>query len=130
VPSCSTVVKDGMVVHTSSERVEEARRTCIELLLSDHVGDCLAPCMTSCPAGIDIPGFLSHLKSGDVTRAHELITRSLPFPGILGRICKRPCEDACRRQLVEEPIAICHLKRYVADAVPEDIAGLELTERG
>lgn len=120
VPSCSTLVKNGMVVHTSSERVLEARRTCIELLLSDHVGDCLGPCMTTCPAGIDIPGFISHVAKEDIKQAHALIMRSLPFPGILGRICKRPCEDACRRQLVEQPIAICHLKRYVADAALPD----------
>ena len=120
LPSCSTVVKSGMVVHTSSERVIDARRTCIELLLSDHVGDCLGPCMTTCPAGIDIPGFISHIAAGEVQKAHALIMRNLPFPGVLGRICKRPCEEACRRQLVEEPIAICHLKRYVADAaLPE-----------
>lgn len=114
-PACSTGVSPGMVVHTDTQRVLDARRTCVELLLSTHVGDCLGPCMTACPAGIDIPGFVNHLANGNFTAAHELILRDMPLPGILGRICKRPCEDACRRQLVDEPVAICHLKRMAAD---------------
>jgi len=115
VPSCSTAAAEGMVVHTTSERVLKARRTCVELLLSDHEGDCLGPCMTACPAGIDIPGFVSHLARGEDRQALELIHANMPLPGILGRVCTRPCETACRRQLVEEPIAVCHLKRYAAD---------------
>ncbi len=117
IPSCSTTVTDGMVVKTNTERVKKARRTCVELLLSDHVGDCLGPCMTACPAGIDIPGFISHLAKGEDRQALELIKHDMPLPGILGRVCTRPCEEACRRQLVEKPIAICHLKRFAADAI-------------
>jgi formate dehydrogenase major subunit len=117
VPSCSTAVMAGMVVHTKSERVRKARRTCVELLMSDHLGDCLGPCMGSCPAGIDIPGFVKHLALGEDRAALELIKTSMPLPATLGRVCPRPCEEACRRQLVEEPVAICHLKRYAADAV-------------
>jgi NADPH-dependent glutamate synthase beta subunit-like oxidoreductase/ferredoxin len=119
LPSCSTAVEPGMVVRTHSSRVDEARQSCVELLLSDHLGDCLGPCMTACPAGIDIPGFISHLADGDDRAALELIKRNMPLPGILGRICKRPCEDACRRQLVEKQMAICHLKRYAADTVAD-----------
>ena len=117
VPSCSTHVADGMVIRTSTDRVKAARRTCIELLLSDHLGDCIGPCMAACPAGIDIPGFIKHLAQGENSKAYDLILSDMPFPGSLGRICHRPCEDACRRQLVEEPVAVCHLKRFVADAV-------------
>jgi formate dehydrogenase major subunit len=117
VPSCSTAAADGMIVKTSTERVERARRTCVELLLSDHLGDCLGPCMTSCPAGIDIPGFVKLLAEGDGRAALELIKHNMPLPGILGRVCTRPCEEACRRKLVEQPIAICHLKRFAADTV-------------
>ncbi|MFC1669474.1 FAD-dependent oxidoreductase [Spirochaetota bacterium] len=117
VPSCSTEVTEGMKVWTSTEKVKETRRTCIELLLSDHLGDCLGPCMTACPAGIDIPGFIKHIAAGENRKSLELIKRNMPFPGVLGRVCKRPCEDACRRQLVEEPIAICNLKRFAADEI-------------
>jgi formate dehydrogenase major subunit len=115
VPSCSTGAAEGMIVQTSSERVRKARRSCVELLLSDHTGDCLGPCMTACPAGIDIPGFIKHIALGEDRKALELIKRNMPLPGVLGRVCPRPCEAACRRQLVDEPIAICQLKRYPAD---------------
>lgn len=117
LPSCATAVAEGMVVRTESERVQKARRTCVELLLSDHYGDCLGPCMTACPAGIDIPGFIKHLALGQDREALELIKHNMPLPGVLGRVCTRPCETACRRQLVEKPIAICHLKRFAEDSV-------------
>ena len=117
VPSCSTAAAPGMAIKTQSERTRKSRRTCVELLLSDHLGDCLGPCMTACPAGIDIPGFMKHLALGNDRAALELIKHNMPLPGVLGRICPRPCEEACRRQLVEEPIAICHLKRFAADSV-------------
>ncbi len=115
VPACSTLASEGIVVHSASAKVEAARRTCIELLLSDHLGDCQGPCMAACPAGIDIPGFLKHIASGEDRKALELIKRNMPLPGILGRICPRPCETVCRRSLVDEPIAICQLKRHPAD---------------
>jgi formate dehydrogenase major subunit len=118
VPSCSTKVAEGMDILTQTERVAQARRTCIELLLSDHVGDCLGPCMSTCPAGVDIPGFVAHIAEGEFEQAAALIKARLPLPGALGRICTRPCETACRRQLVDEPIAICQLKRAVADNAP------------
>ncbi|NLN62158.1 MAG: FAD-dependent oxidoreductase [Myxococcales bacterium] len=117
VPSCSTALADGMEIVTEGERIDQARRTCVELLLSDHEGDCLGPCMVACPAGIDIPGFIYHIAQGDDRAAHELIHHNMPLPGILGRVCTRPCEDACRRQLVEKDLAICHLKRFAADQV-------------
>jgi len=119
LPACSTEVEEGMVISTTSERVLEARRTCVELLLSDHMGDCLGPCMIACPAGIDIPGFIKYLAIGETRKALELIKRNMPFPSILGRVCNKPCEDACRRQLVEEELSICHLKRFAADTISE-----------
>ncbi len=119
LPSCSTKVAEGMDILTESERVARARRTCIELLLSDHVGDCLGPCMTACPAGIDIPGYIEHIAKGEDEAALALIKHNMPLPGVLGRVCTRPCETACRRHLVDEPIAICQLKRYPADAVKD-----------
>ena len=115
VPSCSTEVVEGMVVNTENERVSNARKTCLDLLLSDHVGDCLGPCMTSCPAGIDIPGFVNHIAKGEDLEALKLIHNNMPLAGCLGRVCTRPCEEGCRRQLVEDPVAICQLKRFPAD---------------
>ncbi|MBN2162461.1 MAG: FAD-dependent oxidoreductase [Pontiellaceae bacterium] len=120
VPSCSTEVTEGMVVNTENERVKRARKTCLDLLLSDHVGDCLGPCMTSCPAGIDIPGFVNHIANGRHRDALELIVNNMPLAGCLGRVCTRPCEEGCRRQLVEKPVAICQLKRFPADRAAEE----------
>ncbi len=114
-PACSTLITNGMIITTDTEKVKTARRTCIELLLSDHRGDCLGPCVNACPAGIDIPGFIKNIACGNVRTAIDLIFSKMPFAGSLGRICNRPCEDACRRQLVDTPIAICHLKRYAFD---------------
>ncbi len=119
VPACSTLATEGIVVHSASAKVEAARRTCIELLLSDHLGDCQGPCMAACPAGIDIPGFLKHIAAGEDRKALELIKRNMPLPGVLARVCPRPCETACRRSLVDEPIAICQLKRHPADTVSD-----------
>lgn len=117
VPACSTKAVDGMVISTESDRVKRARQTAVSLLVSDHVGDCLGPCMTACPAGIDIPGYIEHIAKGEEREALALIKYNMPLPGILGRVCTRPCEAACRRALVDEPIAICHLKRFPADMV-------------
>ncbi len=114
-PSCATPVMDKMKVATRSENVRGARKMCLELLLSDHLGDCLGPCMSECPCHIDIPGFLAALREGDTAAAESLIKQSLPLPGSLGRVCPRPCESACRRQAVDKPIAICQLKRFASD---------------
>ncbi|MCP4302128.1 MAG: hypothetical protein GY783_16205, partial [Gammaproteobacteria bacterium] len=130
VPSCATEVFEGMVANTENERVKKAQKVCVELLLSDHLGDCLGPCMTSCPAGIDIPGFVSHIANGNDEDALKLIMNNMPLAGCLGRVCTRPCETDCRRQLVEEPIAICQLKRFAAEqAEPAPKKGPSIRKR-
>jgi len=72
-PSCTTIVQEGMEVITNDEEVFEARKTGLELLLSDHVGDCEAPCQTNCPAYMDIPLiYPMSLSSVRVSRAIRL----------------------------------------------------------
>lgn len=115
VPSCATPVFDGMAVETDSERVRASRKMCVELLLSDHVGDCRGPCQVECPAGIDIPGFISLLAHKNEAEAIKLIKEALPFPASLGRVCPRPCEQQCRRICSDDSVSICFLKRYIAD---------------
>jgi len=115
VPSCATIVSDGMKVLTHSEKVLQSRKLCVELLLSDHCGDCRAPCSVECPAGIDIPGFISLLARSTEKEAIKLIKENLPFPASLGRVCPRPCETECRRARVDDAVSICFLKRYIAD---------------
>ena len=75
----------------------------------------LVPCRAACPAGVDIPWYLRLIRDGRFDEAHSVIREKVPLPGVLGRICIRPCEDACRRGEVNEPIAICALKRAAAD---------------
>lgn len=79
------------------------------------VEDCVAPCRRACPAGIDIPEYIRQIALGDYSRSVAVIKERLPFPTVIGRICPRFCETSCRRNLVDEPLAINGLKRFVAD---------------
>src|SRR3990170_4896138 len=92
-PACSMPVADGMAISASSEDVRAARKLALELLLSDHAGDCIAPCRATCPAGLDIPRFAYHVALGQHRRAMEVIAQRLALPGALGQVCPRLCED-------------------------------------
>ena len=113
--SCSTPAEDGMVIRTDLAAVRDTRRLILELLLQQHYGDCLAPCQLTCPARIDIQGYLAYIAQGQYPEALKLIKERNPLPLVVGRVCPHPCEDACRRNRVEEPLAINPLKRFVAD---------------
>ena len=115
VPACATKVKAGMRITVEDEEIDASRRMCLNLLLSDHCGDCLPPCQSACPSSIDIRGFLDLVGQGREREAAALIREKAPLPGILGRICPRPCEDDCRRGRVEGPISICFMKRHISD---------------
>lgn len=77
--------------------------------------DCTTPCQRACPAGIDIPEYIRLISVGDYHKSVQVIKERNPFPTVIGRICPRPCETECRRQYVDEPVAINYLKRFVAD---------------
>jgi formate dehydrogenase beta subunit len=77
--------------------------------------ECTAPCQRACPAGIEIPIYIRKIKEGDYLGAVRVIKETNPFPLVCGRICVHPCEYECRRNLVDEPVAINHLKRFAAD---------------
>ena len=113
--ACSTKVADGMVVHTQTERIRASRKVALELLLSDHTGDCVAPCSKACPAGTDCQGYVGLIANGEYREAVKLIKEKLPLPASIGRICPHPCEKKCRRQYVDEPISIAFLKGFVGD---------------
>src|SRR3954469_18766260 len=73
-------------------------------------------CQWACPAHTDVPEYIRLIAQGRFTDAYMVNRHSNVFPGILGRVCDRPCEPACRRGRVEEkPVAICRLKRVAAD---------------
>ncbi len=115
IPSCASRVVDGMEVESASEEVRAARRMALELLFSDHLGDCLSPCQRICPAQLTIPAVLEHLRHGRTGEAAGVIRRDLALPGVLCRVCHRPCESGCRRGTRDEPVAIAGLVLHAID---------------
>ncbi len=113
--SCSTPVFEGQSVITNDAETIESRKAALELLLSEHVGDCEAPCQLVCPAHMNIPLMNRLISKGDFAKALEVVKRDIALPSILGRICPAPCEAGCRRKQVDEAVSICALKRFVGD---------------
>lgn len=112
--SCATKPSEGMKILTNSDRVQRARRFSLQMLMSDHTGDCKAPCSLACPAGTDCQGYVGLIANGEIEEATRVIKTKIPLPASIGRVCPHPCEKACRRGLVEEPISIASLKAYAA----------------
>ena len=113
--ACATEIAPNMIIKTNTERVRESRKTNLELLLSNHNGDCKAPCSLGCPANTDCQGYVGLIANGLHKAALKLVKDKIPLPASIGRVCPHPCESDCRRGLVEQPIAIKELKRFVGD---------------
>ncbi|MDR2903835.1 MAG: FAD-dependent oxidoreductase, partial [Clostridiales bacterium] len=127
--ACSTLAADGMILNATTEKVKATRKAALELLLSDHTGDCRPPCALACPAGTDCQGYVGLIANGLHKEAYGLIKDKIPLPASIGRVCPHPCETACRRKLVEDPIDIAHLKQFAADfALADDIGETEPPE--
>jgi formate dehydrogenase major subunit len=114
VRACATEATRGMIINTDSQRVRQSRRITLELMLSDHRGDCRPPCSLACPADTDCQGYVGLIANGRFEEALSLLKDSYPLPFSIGVVCPHPCEKACRRQMVEEAIAIADLKAFVA----------------
>ena len=114
-PSCAVRAVDGMIVESETAEVRAARRAALDLLLSEHAGDCEAPCQRACPAHMDIPRMIRQIASGRFPEALVTVKRDIALPAILGRICPAPCEKACRRSKYDSAVSICLLKRFVGD---------------
>ena len=115
VPSCGARAEEGMVVESETDEVRELRRTALELLLSDHVGDCLSPCHRICPLNLNIPRMIRQIEHADQAEAIGTVRQALPLPGVLGRLCHAPCQNGCRRDGCDGSAGIRDLERYVAD---------------
>ncbi len=113
--ACSALAADGMVIHTDSPKAKNARRVALELIMSDHEGDCKGPCSLHCPAHTDVQGYLKQIALGNDREAVRIIKEKIPIPASIGRVCPHPCEHDCRRQMVEEPLSIAYLKAFAAD---------------
>lgn len=116
--SCSTEVNErteGMEYYTETPRVIQARKVALELLMTDHTGDCRPPCMLACPAETDCQGYVGMIANGMDAEAVRLVMEKIPLPASIGRVCPHPCEKQCRRGQLDESISIAFLKRYVAD---------------
>ena len=116
-PACSTKLAEGMKIITDNEGIRKSRKMALELMLSNHYADCLGPCKQTCPAGVDVQGYISLIEKGMYTDAVALIKETNPLPAICGRVCVRPCERECRRNFLDEgaPVGIDYLKRYASD---------------
>ena len=115
--SCSQQAEPEMVVKTQTEEVRRLRATNLELIFSDHNAYCLPPCQNKCPSHIDIPGFLKANAEANFRESTRIFKRTIPFPSVLGRVCPAPCEEHCRRDEVDEAIAIRDTHRYAGDQV-------------
>lgn len=106
--------KEVVVGYTLEEAVKESQR-CLECKN--------ALCMQGCPVGVNIPGFIHHVKSGDITRAYEVLTQDNSLPAICGRVCpqENQCEGKCIRGIKGESVAIGRLEGFVADYVESSV---------
>jgi NADPH-dependent glutamate synthase beta subunit-like oxidoreductase len=104
--TCERVCPQGII------RVQRASRRFTHVQTE---ADCLAPCQATCPAQIDIPAYIQAVADGRHLEAVQIIKRSNPLPLVCGRVCPHPCEQVCRRGLLDQPVGINHLKRFAAD---------------
>ena len=114
-PSCTTLAEDGMVIETRTEAISAARKEILQLLLSEHVGDCEAPCRRICPAALNVPLMMRKVASGDMNGAARLAKEALILPATLGWVCSAPCERGCHRGTFDEPLLIREMHRRLAE---------------
>ena len=113
--ACVTLAQEGMEIETESKAAVAHRKARLAVFSETHFGDCKAPCNLTCPGQINVQGYIAHVAKGEYEEAVRLIMERNPVPFSVGRVCPRFCETRCRRILVDEPVSINHLKRFVAD---------------
>ncbi|MBC8214031.1 MAG: FAD-dependent oxidoreductase [Candidatus Marinimicrobia bacterium] len=127
-----------MSVNKSTNKFQEIlKNDSATLSFTDHIKEKYkvgwvnpSPCMEACPAGVNVKSYISLIAAGKFHDALKVVRERNPLPGICGRICTHPCETSCNRNEIDEPVAICWLKRFIADyelkhpmPKPEKIAG-------
>lgn len=121
IPACSSIALVGMNIETESEEIQLTRKAALELLLSEHIGDCEAICRVACPARVNIPEMIRKIKSDDFSGAAKILLSAVALPRIIGRICHAPCQKACKRGRYDEPVSIRDLERFIADKEGIDV---------
>ena len=115
LPSCSACPSQGQEIEVTAPEVLEMRRTALNLLLSEHTGDCEAPCTLACPAHASVEEYVRAGRRGEFLEALKIIKKRIPLPMSIGRVCPRFCEKQCRRNVYGKPVAINEFKRLAAD---------------
>ncbi len=115
LPSCAARPAPGQEIDASGDEVKSMRKTALELLLSEHSGDCEAPCTMACPAHAAVEEYVRAGKEGNWLEALKIIKERIPLPMSIGRVCPRFCEKECRKNLYGKAVSINDFKRYAAD---------------
>ena len=116
--------KDGIVVVDREKCRHDAPCGIISNNMGLPFGSIKSPCTLACPAGVNVQAYVALISKGKFREALELIRKELPLPSVCGRICTHPCESVCKRQDLDEPIAIMDLKRFITDQtspIPEPL---------
>mgnify|MGYP005848614253 CR=1 FL=1 len=132
-----TLAVGGLLQGLSDNIVVDPRKctfcgSCVEACVLDNLRLQLAPCRQACPLHANCQGYVQLIARGDEEAAMAVLAEVLPFPGILGRVCSRPCESVCNRREVDgAAVSIRDLKRYLADnvALPPTRAAPDRAER-
>ena len=105
----------GVCVEICPKNIIHLTSTTNRMIGDYRTDECTTPCQRRCPTGIDIPAYIKQISLGNYRESVRIIKEKCPLPLIIGRICPAPCELDCRRNFVDEPVAINNLKRFVAD---------------
>lgn len=112
IPSCSARVEDGMDIDASGPEIVALRKDAISLLLTEHRAECEAPCKLVCPIGLNIPLMNRYIQKGNFSQAAQLIYFEMGLPESLCTVCPKYCENACRRKMIDAPVAITSIKHF------------------
>lgn len=112
--TAQNAVKDSITYFRDEYEAHLKGKRCEPL---SHQSLTTAPCQNACPAYCDPPGYIEAILERRFGTGRDIVMETIPMPGVLGRVCFHPCEKACQRNRYDEPIAICQLKRVLADEV-------------
>ena len=89
-----------------------------------------SPCQHACPIGMDVPSYIALIRAGRLEDAYKVMLRTNPLPSVCGRVCDHQCQSKCRRNMVDEPLAIKFLKRFITDnAVRPTVEPIPVTRK-